>query len=122
MQQGLWPRVEARRVVSSAMILAFSVSPMSLMMSLCSAIPSLKINQDGFAAIWWRRGLAGNSEVVLGRKLYLAGGIRGIGKAEDWRCERAYIILVIRMVEGIESVNGKFQLRDTGLRFRTKSR
>jgi hypothetical protein len=68
------------------------------------------------------RRLAGNSEVVLGRKLNLAGWIRGIGTAENWRCERAYIILVIRMVEGIENVNAKLQLGDTGLRLRTKSR
>lgn len=65
---------------------------------------------------------AGNSEVVSGRKLYLAGGIRRVGTAEDWRCECAYIILEIRMVEGIEGVNRDLQLGDAASRvFRAKS-
>src|SRR6202158_2042920 len=76
-----------------------------------------------YHAVYLDRRLAGNSEVVSGRKLYLAGGIRRVGTAEDWRCECAYIILEIRMVEGIEGVNRDLQLGDAALRvFRAKSR
>ena len=53
-----------------------------------------------------------DSEVVLGRKLYLARGIRGVGTSENWRRERADIILVIRMVQDIESINAQLQLGD----------
>lgn len=69
-----------------------------------------------YHAVHLDRRLAGNSEVVLGRNLYLAGWIRRVGTAEDWRGLRADVVLEIGVVEGIEGVDAELQLRDTALR------